>query len=100
MDMANRIGNLNKGSRHKTIFSKHLGEIKDENSLNPKTNSGVIGSCQKQSLPSKIQTKGRSDMHLWERTPDDGPHPIQLHKDKRAKRHTQMPNKQTDQITG
>ena len=28
-------------------------------------------------------------MHLWERRPDDGPHPIQLHKDKRARRNTQ-----------
>jgi hypothetical protein len=64
------------------------------------TNSGVIGSWQKQSLPSKIQTKGRSDINLWERRPDDGPHHIQLHKYKRAKRQTQTPNKQTDQITG
>jgi hypothetical protein len=39
-------------------------------------------------------------MHLWERRPDDGPHHIQLHKDKREKIHTQTPNKQTDQITG
>ena len=84
--MANRMGNLNKGGRHKTIFSKSSGEI----------NSGVIGSWQKQSLTSQIQTKGRNDMHLWERRP----HPIQLHKDKRAKSHTKTPNKQTDQITG
>ena len=98
--MANRMGNLNIGGKHKTIFSKSSGEIMDENSLNPKTNSGVIGSWQKQSLPTQIQTKGRSDMHLWERRPDDGQHSIQLHKDKRAKRHTQTPNKQTDQITG
>ena len=39
-------------------------------------------------------------MHLRERRPDDGPHPIQLHKDKRAKRQTQTPNKQADKITG
>jgi len=96
--MANRMGTPNKGGRPKTIFSKSSGEIKGENSLNPKTNSGVIGSWQKQILPSQIQTKGRSDMHLWERRPDDGSHSIQLHKDKRAKRHTQKPNEQTDQI--
>ena len=94
------MGNLNKGGRHKTIFSKSSRKIKDENSHNPKTNNRVIESLQRQSLTSKIQTKGRSDMNLWERRPDDGPHPTQLHKDKRAKRHTQTPNKQTDQITG
>ena len=94
------MGNLNKVDRHKEIFSKCSGEIKDENSINRKTNSDVIGSWQKQSLPSQVQTEGRSDIHLWERRPHDGSHPIQLHKDKRAKRQTQTPNKQTDQITG
>jgi CHAT domain-containing protein len=29
--MANRMGNFNKGGRHKNIFSKSSGEIKDEN---------------------------------------------------------------------
>jgi hypothetical protein len=91
--MGNRMGNFNKGGRHKKIFYKSSGEIKDENTLNHKTNSGVIGSWQNQSLPTQIQIKGRSDLHLWERRPDEGPHPIQMHKDKRAKRQTQTSNK-------
>jgi hypothetical protein len=39
-------------------------------------------------------------MQLRVRRPDDGPHPIQLHEDKRAKRNTQTLNKHTDEITG
>ena len=49
----------------------------------------IIGSWENQSLPTQIQIKGRIDMHLWERRSDDGPHHIQMYKDKRAKRQTQ-----------
>jgi len=58
--------------------------------------TAVLSDHGKNSISSRIQTKGRSDMQLRER-PDDGPHPIQLHEDKRAKRNTQTLNKQ---ITG
>jgi hypothetical protein len=44
------VGNFNKGGRHKKIFPKLSAEIKDENTLNPKTNSGVIGSWHKPEL--------------------------------------------------
>ena len=37
---------LRKGSSNKTIFSISTGEIRDENSLNHKTNSGAIGTWQ------------------------------------------------------
>jgi hypothetical protein len=53
----------------------------------------IIGSWENQSLPTQIQIKGRSDMHLWERKSDDGPHHIQMYKDKISKRHTQTSNK-------
>jgi hypothetical protein len=43
MDMANRMGNLNKGGRHKTIFSKSSGEIKYENRLTPKLTAVLSG---------------------------------------------------------
>ena len=41
--MANRMGNLNKGGRHKTIFSKSSGEIKYENRLTPKLTAVLSG---------------------------------------------------------
>jgi hypothetical protein len=37
---------ITKGSSNKTKFSNSSGEIRDQNSLNPKTNSGAIGSWQ------------------------------------------------------
>ena len=39
--MANRMDYITKGSSNKAIFSINTGEIRDENSLNPKTNSGA-----------------------------------------------------------
>jgi len=44
--MANRMDYITKGSSNKAIFSISTEEIRDENSLNPKTNSGAIRTWQ------------------------------------------------------
>ena len=40
------MGYITKGGSNKTIFSMSTGEIRDENSLNHKTNSGATGTWQ------------------------------------------------------